>query len=118
MQLINKNNNIILADNVLIAGTIWTRLRGLLGKKEFKPGSTLIIKPCNSVHTFFMQFPIDVLFVDHQDKIIKIIPQMPPWRITSIYFNAAYAIEFPANTIQRTSVKVGDQINFTNKVEP
>ena len=112
MRLINLNKNTVLAEAALIAETPFKRIKGLLGRKDFKAGQALIIRPCNSIHTFFMRFPIDVLFLDKNNRIVKTVPSLKPYRITPIYFSARLTIELPAGTIQRSSTQEGDLISF------
>lgn len=110
MKIINKDKNVILAEDVVMANTLFRRIKGLLGKKELKSGQALILKPCDSVHTFFMRFPIDVLFVDKSNKIIEAIASLKPFRITALYFSARFAIELPAGTILSSLTDKGDTI--------
>lgn len=110
MKIINKTKNTILAEDVIIADTLFKRIIGLLGKKGLKQDQALILRPCNSIHTFFMQFPIDVIFVDSDNKIVKAISNMRPFRISGIYFKACSAIELPAQTIEKTSTQRNDYL--------
>ena len=110
MRIINKTKNTVLAENVVVADTPFSRVRGLLGKRELKPGEALIIKPCNSIHTFFMRFPIDVLFLNKDNRVIDVILSLKPFRLTAIYFNAAFVVELPVGTIQSTSTHKGDTL--------
>ena len=110
MRIINKTKNTILAEDAIVANTPFQRIKGLLGKKEFKQGQALILKPCNSVHTFFMCFPIDVLFVNKDNTVIEAIPNLKPFRLTYIYFNATSAIELPPGTIEYYLTSKGDTI--------
>ena len=112
MRIVNKTKNTILAEEVILADAAFKRIKGLLGKKELKIGKALVLKPCSSVHTFFMRFPIDVLFVDKDNRIIKIIPSLKPFRLTGVYFHAAFAIELPAGTIQSTLTYKGDTLQI------
>lgn len=112
MTLINKTKNTTLAKKVLIANTPFKRIKGLLGKSDFKQEEALIIKPCNSIHTFFMRFAIDVIFVDKQNRIVKTISNLEPWRLTGVYLSANFCIELPAGTIASTSTSKGDFLSF------
>lgn len=112
MKIINKTKNTILADNVIVADTVFKRMKGLLGEKEFNPGQALILKPCDSVHTFFMNFPIDVLFVDRKNRAIKVLLYFKPFRISKIYFRASFAIELPAGTIQSSHTSEGNILSI------
>jgi hypothetical protein len=112
MKIINQTNNAILADKAVLANTPFARVRGLLGKKQLNPGEGIILRPCTSIHTFLMRFPIDILFVDKNNKIIKPISNLKPFRLTPIYFNAAFAIELPTGTIASTSTAPGDEVLY------
>ena len=111
-KIINLSRDITLSDNAVIADTLSGRIKGLLGRKKLKEGEALVIKPCNSVHTFFMRFSIDLLFVDRQERIVKIVQAMPPFRLSSISFSASYVIELPAGSISSTQTKIGDRISL------
>ena len=112
MKIINRTKNTVLAQNAVVADTVFSRLKGLLGRKDFIEGEALIIKPCNSIHTFFMRFPIDVLFIDKDSRIIKTISSLKPFRLTCIYFNAAFVIELPAGTLEFSSTQEKDILIF------
>lgn len=112
MKIINKSKNIILAEEAILAASLFKRMRGLLGKKELRLGEALILKPCNSVHTFFMHFAIDVLFVNRDNCVIKAISGLKPFRLTRIYYNAVFAIELSAGVIQSTSTCPGDLLSI------
>ncbi|MFH0763259.1 MAG: DUF192 domain-containing protein [Candidatus Omnitrophota bacterium] len=113
MKIINQTKNITLAQDAMLAGALFQRMRGLLGRKEFKQGEGIILKPCNSIHTFFMRFPIDVLFVDKNNKIVKTIANFVPFRISNIYFRVSFTIELPAGTIEKTLTSPGDILTLS-----
>ena len=112
MKIINTTRNQCLAENVLIADTVSKRLVGLLNKKSFSPPEALIIKPSNSIHTFFMRFPIDVIFLDRHNRVIKIIPEFKPFHLSAFYFKAVLVVELPAGRIAATLTQVGDMLSF------
>jgi hypothetical protein len=112
MRLINQTKNITLAEDVLIANTIFTRIKGLLGKKYFSPNQALILDPCNCVHTLGMRFSIDILFIDKEWKIIQAICQLQPNRISRMYWSSNKVIELPAGKLGLTHTEAGDQLKF------
>jgi len=112
MRIVNKTKNTVLAVNAVLADTPFTRIKGLLGKKALKEGEALIIKPGNSIHTFFMYFPIDVLFLDKNNRVIAAIASLKPFRFSPVYFRAIFVLELPADTIQSTSTQKDDTISF------
>ena len=108
MEIINKTRNTTIATKVCLADTFFKRVKGLIGRKEFFQNEALIIRPCNSVHTFFMSFPIDLLFVDSNNRVVKAISDMQPFRISALYFKAILTVELPAGTIVNTATRSGD----------
>jgi uncharacterized protein len=112
MRLINQTRNTILAEDVSLADTLFKRIKGLLGRRDFKRGQALIIKPCNSIHTFFMRFPIDLLFVDETNKVVKLISNLAPFRLGPICLKSRLVVELPAGTIKSTFTTQGDQLIF------
>ncbi len=112
MKIINLTKNTVLAEDARMVDTFFRRIKGLLGRKDFRPREALIIKPCNSIHTFFMHFPIDVLFVDRHNRVIKTITALKPSRLTGIYFNATFAIELPGGTVESTSTSKADTLTI------
>ena len=74
---------ISLVPHLEIADTFLSRAVGLLGRKTLPPGHGLLIRPCASIHTAFMRFPIDVAFLDRQGRVVKVIRNLPPWRMAS-----------------------------------
>jgi uncharacterized membrane protein (UPF0127 family) len=98
--------------NVYIADAFWARLQGWLGKDT--PGEDgLLILPCNSVHTFFMKFPIDVVFVNFKNQVIVSSENVPPNRIIWPVKDAKGVLELPAGTVERLAIKPGDFITLT-----
>jgi len=113
MKIINQSKTTILAEEALSADTFLRRMVGLLSSsRPLKPGQALIIKPCSCVHTFFMRFTIDCLFVDKQKKVIKSLPNLIPFRITPLFLSSQLVVELPAGTITSTSTQEGDILEF------
>jgi uncharacterized membrane protein (UPF0127 family) len=88
-----------LADNVEVANNMISRLIGLMFRNKIDKGRAMLITPCNSIHTFFMRFPIDVVFLDDQFRVIKIVRAMQPWRMSWPYWRASQVLELPAGTV-------------------
>lgn len=93
-----------------------SRRRGLLGRTAFEEGAALIIAPCSSIHMFFMQFPIDVLFVARDGRIVKVCGMVRPWRI-AVSWGGFAAIELPAGTTARTGDRPGDYLRVIRNNE-
>lgn len=102
----------ILISNVQVANTIFERLIGLMFFKMPKEEG-LLLEPCNSIHTFFMRYPLDVVFISKKNEAIKIVRNLKPWRVTWIYFKASKTLELPAGKLPLT-VKEGDVLEVIN----
>lgn len=112
-RVINQTRNTELANSVIMADSFWPRLKGLLGRSGLAPGCCLVLKPCLSVHTFFMAFPIDVLFLDRDNRAVGIFNNLPPFRLTGVLRKSYLAVELPAGTLSATGTSAGDIIKIT-----
>lgn len=112
MKIINISRGTLLADNAKIANTFLKRLIGLLNRKSLDKGEALILKPSNSIHSFFMRFTIDAIFLDRTGKVITVKPSFKSFRISPIYFKADLVIELPENTLFLTQTQPGDIIKI------
>ena len=110
MKIFNKTKAATLADEVILADTLFSRMKGLLGKRDLKKGQALILKPCDSIHTFFMRFAIDVIFVDRNNRVVLTLSCLRPWRLSPICWKAKFAIELPSGAIQDSRTEKGDEI--------
>lgn len=106
----NLTQATVLATHVERAVTFCTRLRGLLGRRSLEPGEGLQIEPCDGIHTFFMRFPIDVIFLDRSGVVLETREQLRPWRATRIVRGAHSVLELPAGMIRATSTRCGDRV--------
>ena len=86
-----------------------TRKKGLLGRDGLPGGSGLVIAPTNAVHTFFMRFPIDILFVTRSGEIIKLCPAVKAWRM-AVAFRAYAVVELAAGGAALAGLSVGDRV--------
>lgn len=101
----------IVSTNVRVADRFQDRLLGLMFKKSLEEGESLYISPCNSIHTFFMMFSLDVAFVDKNLKVVKVLSEMKPWRMSWLYLNAHSVVEMKAGTLS-LKIKEGDTLEF------
>lgn len=115
LKILNLTRNTILAENTIIADSFFSRLQGLLGKDGLAAGEGLILKPCDSIHTFFMRFSIDAVFVDKNNRAIRLYHSLKPWRISGIFLRAAFCIELPARTLQFSFTQEGDRIEIISE---
>ncbi len=107
MRLLNERTGETIADSVELAATRATRRKGLLGRASLDPAAALVIKPCFAIHTAFMQFPIDVLFVDRQWTVRRIAEHVGPWRMAAC-LGARAVVELAAGAGR--GVRVGDRV--------
>ncbi len=107
----NKTRNTVLADQADIADTSAKRRTGLLKHACLEAGEGLWIVPCESVHTWFMKFPIDLVYVDERHKVRKVRSAVPPWRLSACLV-AHSVLELPAGTIGQTGTVRGDELVF------
>jgi hypothetical protein len=113
IQVRNLTRDVVLAEAAEVADTSAKRRTGLLKHTSLAPGDGLWIVPCESVHSFFMKFTIDVLYLDRQHRVKKIRPEMVPWR-ASACLTAHSVLELPAGSITRTGTQKGDQLEIKN----
>jgi uncharacterized protein len=99
-----------IAERVEIANTAWTRLCGLMFRRALASGHALWIRPCNGVHTFWMRFAIDVIYLDREMRVVKLIENLRPFRFTLPQRAARSVIELPAHTITQAGIQIGDQL--------
>ena len=104
----------IIGDNIEIADNFFTRLRGLMFRKNLPENNGLLIYPCNSIHMFCMNFPIDVLFVNKQDEIVDYLENFGINKVSKIYPNAKYVVELPAGTIKNKKITKNQKILIEN----
>lgn len=115
MKLWNETKKRMIVYRLEYARTYWERMKGLLGKKEY-PNAALFIEPCFQVHTWFMRFTMDVLFVNEQNEVIAKAERLTPWSISKKYDRAKAVIEAEAGTFSDEVVRIGDMLRVI-KVE-
>jgi uncharacterized membrane protein (UPF0127 family) len=111
LRVTNRTRGQLLADRADIADTSAKRRTGLLKHAGLAPGEGLWIVPSEGVHTFGMKFPIDVVFLNRQRKILKIRPNMVRGRI-AVSLRAHSVLELPSGTLERTGTQSGDQLEL------
>ena len=110
IQVWNKTRDIVLAEDIEIADSFCGRLKGLLGRRSLPRGTGLLLRPCNSIHSFFVRFSFDVLFLDSNCKVVHQIERMRPFRISPVVKGVRMTLELPAGSIIRSGTKIGDQL--------
>ena len=107
-----KESNMVVAENLMMAKTFVKRLKGLMFTKELSPQSAIYIYPCSAIHTFFMNYNIDVLYLDINNIIIAIDEDMQPGKIGKLRKNAVAVVELKGGRVQQTSIKVGQTVEI------
>ncbi len=112
LQVINPVRSTVLATRLEVADSGPKRNKGLLGRDGLAPGEGLWIVPCESVHTFFMRFPIDLVYLDRKHRIKKVKSAVGPWRLSAC-LSAHSILELPAGTIRNSLTQPGDTLEFS-----
>jgi uncharacterized membrane protein (UPF0127 family) len=111
-RVLNLTRGTILASRLEVAGAGPARRKGLLGRDRLVSGEGLWIVPCESVHTFFMRFPIDLVYLDRKYRIRKLRGDVGPWRLSAC-FSAHSVLELPSGTIRQSRTQPGDTLEFS-----
>ncbi len=98
-----------IASQVELACTFWARLNGLMFRRELASGRALLLEPCPQIHTCFMRFAIDVVFLDTQNRVVDVVEMIKPWRMSKFYRSARRTLELPGGTLQG-KIRPGDEL--------
>ena len=109
----NISRDVTLADAAPVADNMWTRLRGLIGRPPLREGQGLVIRPSRGIHSFFMSYPIDAIYVNDQGEVVRRLENLRPFRAAPMCFRTRYVVELPAGTLNRTRTEVGDRIELS-----
>jgi hypothetical protein len=105
------DNDRPLLDRAEVALSSWEKLRGLLGRDGLPAGEGLLLPGCYSVHTFFMRFPIDVVYLSRDNAVVKIVEDMKPYRL-SFSLRGRSVLEMPAGWAAKCGLRVGHAVRF------
>lgn len=108
-QLMNSEKAVLISD-LKVADQIWSRTKGLLGTKDLSPEQGLWIHRCNSIHTFFMNYSIDCVFVDKNLVIKSLVKDVKPGRMLWPIWGADSVVELKSGQIEKLGFKMGDQL--------
>ncbi len=111
MILVNATRKTTVSDRCHFANSVFKRMVGLLNRRALAQGEGLLLDRCYGIHTIGMRFPIDVLFLDKELRVIRAVPALPPFR-TCVVKQAVYVLELPVGSIQRSQTSAGDQIQM------
>ena len=115
MKVFDKDTGEVVVDQLMPAYSFGKRLKGLMFKRGLQPGVGVHIKPCQSIHTFFMKFPIDVIYIDKNMTIVGLEHSLPPGKLGGRFKNAHSVIEVTAGHISGRSILVGQVLIIKNR---
>jgi uncharacterized protein len=112
MRAMNLSNDTEIANKITKAHSFLKRLKGLMFTKSLPEGHGLHIQPCRSIHTFFMNYSIDVLYLNKDFEIVGLDEKLEPAKMGPLYKNGHSVLELPAGTVQKSGTKVGHKIKI------
>ena len=112
VQIINATKGTVVAQQAGLATSLGQRIKGLLGRNSLSANEALILRPCASIHTFFMRFPIDVLFLDKNMQVTRLIQNLPPYRLSPTVWGSQMVVELPTGKISQTDTQIGDKLEL------
>ena len=111
MRLVREDGSVV-CESCVVADKPLKRMKGLLGRSELPRGEGLLIRPTSSIHMWFMRFPIDVVFLDAEDRVITVAHSLAPWRLSFGGRRAVRALELPAGAARAAGVGEGERLLF------
>jgi uncharacterized protein len=112
IRVTNLTRQTVLVKEGRVAATPWSRLVGLLGKRGLDPGDGLLLRGEQAIHTFGMQFPIDVAYLDREGRVLRALHALRPQRLGPFLRKSRDVLELPAGTLAATGTCEGDQLVF------
>jgi uncharacterized membrane protein (UPF0127 family) len=109
---INTTRGVGLTECARVAENPWTRMVGLLRDAQLAQGDGLWIVPCNSIHSFAMRFIFDAIFLDKDLRVVHLVAEMKPWRVSALVLAARSVLELPARAIAESGTQVGDRFEM------
>lgn len=111
-----KTASATLIPKLEVADSLWSRTKGLIGRTHLPEDQALWILRCNSIHTFFMKFAIDLVFVDHKMIVRKTCSRVKPGRLVLPVWRATSVIEFSAGYLDKHPLSIGEQLHVDHSV--
>ena len=109
-----RDDESAVCERCIVADRMLPRMRGLLGRRELPPGEGMLIKPAPSIHTFFMRFPIDAVFLSRTGEVLKVSSNVEPWRARSCR-RAHSVLELAAGEAERRDIARGQRLRLDGK---
>ena len=111
VEVTHSDDRSTVCECCVVADRMLSRMKGLLGRRALEPGEGIVIRPAPSIHTFFMRFPIDTVFLARNGDVLKVAADVKPWRVRSAR-KAHAVLELPAGEAKRRNVSAGDRLVF------
>jgi len=108
------NDGTVACERCVIADSMLARMRGLLGRQSLAPEEGILLRPASSVHTWFMRFTIDVVFLDRNLIVLRVAPRLRPWR-AAWRWRAAAVLELAAGESERRGIRAGDSLHWADR---
>jgi uncharacterized protein len=108
-----RHRDRVLIPRVELATGFWQRAIGLMGRRDLSPDQALFLKPCRSIHTCFMRFTLDAIFLDAENRVVRVVRGLRPWRAADGGRRAVGVLEFPAGRIPEDAIEVGATLTIT-----
>jgi uncharacterized protein len=109
--VVSRHDGTVVCDRCADARSPVARMKGLLGRRYLPPGEGILLRPASSIHTAFMRFPIDAVFLDREGAVLKVERDMPAWRASACRGSKA-VLELSAGEAERRGVEVGDRLSW------
>lgn len=109
--VVNERTGRIVVHELVAADNPWKAFKGLMLRQDFPNGRGMIFRPARGIHTYFMRFPIDLIYLDRENRVVKIRPAMAPWRFD--FTSASAVIEMNAGASAANDIRPGDVLVFT-----
>lgn len=111
-MIFNLSKQTRISTETRYANRIWERMRGMIGR-SFDGFDAMVFPRCSAIHTFFMSMPIDVIFADQENVVVKVFKSLPTWRPCICVPRAVTVIEMPSGTLDKTPVDPGDKLDLS-----
>ena len=111
-RIMADGSNCLLSDHIRTADSFFGKLFGLMFSAPLKESEGLLIDSCNSIHTFWMRYPIDILFLDSGNRVIRFFEDLKPFRVTPFIRGAAKAVELKSGSVNACLIKAGDRLKL------
>lgn len=110
MTTILRKENEVLVEQCVVARNFFTRFLGLMGRTHLPANEAIIFPKCNSIHTFFMRMPIDVVFVSATGEVVRVLNSLSPWRLLLPIKGAVHTIELGPDQANQKKIRQGDRL--------